>query len=524
MAGAKRISDEHIAKHARRIVCDIATLYAQKGIPLIWIIPEFNLGDWREPIINAPHLAEGLNREWLTLLQEAQSALAAHDFKRARELAQRMTEIDHGVCVAGLYILAECSRQENDFDAERKYLELARDATSWDSSMTFVPRPNAVSQQVLREEMTRHGNQFVDLPLLFKEYLNGRIPDRRLFLDYCHLTTEGIQIAMAAAAACVLRSLKNVETPWYALVGDHVAPSRETEGGAAFLAAIHNAHRWQSYDVVHHFASRALNFAPQLAELMVNYIDLQTRYSVPIRMSEAEEKIFKLASPLMQPYLFGNNDKRLDRLLLDAMVEALAQVGIDAQERLDRLRREEHSVKDRVINLLDYYYFAAAQQPQELAVLYWLSEKAHLKYDMRYYRAFWPESKFIFVGEANCPLQFCLACRLPRTASREESISLKINEMPMGEMIVGREWTTWEIDVAADVVQDGINDVVVCWPMPEFPGHKALEKVADDLCAGNFPAFYPTFGEIHSFTVSSELQVSKSLPVVQPEPALVEVS
>jgi hypothetical protein len=524
MAGAKRISDEHIATRARRVACDVSRAYAQKGIPLIWIIPEFNLGDWRDPIINAPHLPEGLNAEWLVLLQEAHNALRDEDFSRAKELAQRVVEIDRGVCVAGLYILAECSRQTNDFDAQRKYLELARDASSWDPSITFVPRPYSVTQQVLREEMTKHGNQIVDLPVLFKEYLNGRVPDRRLFLDYCHLTTEGIQIAMAAAAACVLRSLKNVETPWYALVADHIAPSPETEAGASFLAAIHNAHRWQSYDVVRHFALRALKRSPDVAELMVNYIDLQTRYSVPIRMSKAEEMIFKDGSPLIHHYLFGNNDKRLDRLLLDAINEALEEVGIDARERLARLRREEHSVKLRDINLLDYYYCSAAQQPQELSGLFWAHHKDRLSYDVRYYRAYWPESNFIFIGEANCPLQFCLTCRLPETASGEDTISLTINGKPQVEIVIGREWTTWDINVAGDVVQDGINEVAVCWPVPDFPGQAALDKVADDLCAGKFPDFYAVFGEIHSFTVSSELKVSTNPPVVQSAPAFVEVS
>lgn len=524
MAGAKRISDEHIAKRARRVACDVAQAYERKGLPLIWIIPEFNLGDWRDPVINAPHLDESLNKEWLSLLHEAQHALGEEDFNQAEELAQRMVRLDHRVCVAGLYILAECSRQANDLDRERKYLELARDATSWDSSMTFVPRPNSVSQQVLREEMTKHGNQIVDLPLLFKEYLNDRIPDRRLFLDYCHLTTEGIQIAMAAAAACVLRSLKGVETPWYTLMGDKVAPSAETEAEASFLAAIHNAHRWQSYDVVRYFALRALNFSPHIAELMLNYIDLQTRYSVPIRMSESEDKIFKVGSPLIHRYLFGNNDKRLDTLLLDAIVEALSEVGIDARERLDRLRREEHSVTRRDINLLDYYYITAAHQPHELAGLIWINSNGRLTYDTHYYRAYSPESKFIFIGEANCTLQFCLTCRLPNTAPHEETISVTINGRTATEIVVGRDWTTWDIDVAGEVIKDGVNEVAVYWPIPDFPGKSALEKVADDLCAAMFPAFYPSFGEIHSFTVTSERQVSTALPVMQSEPALVEVS
>jgi hypothetical protein len=38
--------------------------------------------------------------------------------------------------------------------------------------------------------------------------------------------------------------------------------------------------------------------------------------------------------------------------------------------------------------------------------------------------------------------------------------------------------------------------------MPEFPGEAAFEKVRLDLFERKFPAYYPVFGEIHSFTAS----------------------
>ena len=130
IAGAKQVVEAQIARHARRIVSDLSAAYESKGIPLIWIIPEFNLRDWRDPITNAPYLVNGLNKEWLDLMEEAQSALRDHDVQRARLLAENMIEIDQGVCVVGFYILAECSRRANDLESEWKYLRLARDATS----------------------------------------------------------------------------------------------------------------------------------------------------------------------------------------------------------------------------------------------------------------------------------------------------------------------------------------------------------------------------------------------------------
>jgi hypothetical protein len=524
MAGAKRISDEQISRHGRRVVRDIATAYEKKGVPLVWIIPEFNLGDWRDPIVNAPYLAEGLNREWLSLLKEAQSALSDGQIDKARRLAQRIIEIDQGICIAGLYLLAECCREQGDIDGQRKYLEMAGDAATWDSFMTIIPRPYSITQEILREEMTKNKNQIVDLPALYNEYLKGEIPDRRMFLDYCHLTSEGIQVAMAGAASCVLRSLKGKEAPWYTLLDNSIAPPPEIEAEASFLAAVHNAHRWQAYDLVRHYCWRALNFSPHVAELMINYIDIQTRPSIPMSMSESQEKMFKLGSPLMHRYLFRFNEQRLDRLLLDAIVDALAEVEIDAREGLDQLRREQHSIAFSETNLLDYYYCSAAQQPHELEGIKWVNLERHLNFNIQYYRAYWPESRFIFVGEAGCALRLCLTCRLPNDKPDEAPISVALNGKPQVEIVIGHEWSSWELELPGEVVRDGLNEVTVHWPVPEFESSAALKKVVQDMCAKKFPEFYPVFGEIHSFTASRGKAVSTTLPAAERELAAVQVS
>lgn len=501
MAGLKRSCDEYISNNSRRVVSDIASAYKSRGIPLIWIIPEFNLADWRELSTNAPHLPGDLNREWLKLHEQAQQALREGDHVTAEMLAQRMVEIDQGICVTGYYLLADCRRMAQDLDGERKYLELARDAADWDSSMMYVPKPNAVTQEIIRDEMRRHDYQTVDLPVLFKQYLNGELPGRRLFLDYCHLTTEGIQVAMGAAASCVLRSLNGVDLPWYALVNDHVAPSGKTEAEALFMAAIHDAHRWQSYDVVRHFCARALKLSPHLAELMLNYIELQTRNSAPPRMSEAEEQMFRLGSPLIHRYIFRNNDQRLDKLLLKAIADALEEVGIEAHERLERLRREEHSVRVRDVDLLDYYYCSSAGQAQELEGLSWATYR--IGFARRYYRAFWTHSRFVFVGEAGYAVNLSLTCRLPQATSQQGTISIELNGKHQVAFDIDAQWSSWEITVQGQDVVEGLNEVIVRWPIPEFCSDEDLSKATTDFYQRRYPEFYPYFGEIHSFSASS---------------------
>jgi len=521
MPAMKRMSEDAIARTARRVVSDIASEYKRSGVPLIWVIPENNLADWRDPITAAPYLSGDLNREWITLYEEAQSALSNGDCASAEKLAEKIVEIDQGICVAGYYLLADCRRMVNDVEGERKYMELARDAQCWDTCMTSVPKPYSVGQQAIREEMGKHGFQTVDLPALFKEYLNGGLPGRRLFLDYCHLTTEGIQVAMGAAASCVLRSLKGVEVPWSALVSDRVAPPPEIEAEANFLAAIHDGHRWQSYDVVRHHCEQALKFSPHVAELMLTYIDLQTQKSVPDNMSEAEEQIYGLASPLIHRYLFRGNDKRLDKILMGAMVDALENAGIPARERLERQRREEHSVRQHTIDLLEYYYYSSTNQTQEVEALTWPDYR--LPYDIRYFRSYRPESEFIFVGEAGYAVNLCLTCRLPKPTPRETTITVKLNGLPQVEIAISSEWTTWDITLPGAVVRDGLNEVTVRWPMPEFRSAEALSKVPASLCAMKFPDFFPVFGEIHSFTASGGPEVPADFPVDQHELAEVEV-
>lgn len=522
MAGAKRVSEEYIERTGTRVARDIAAAYKEKGIPLVWIIPEFNLDDWRDPITCAPYLPGDSNMEWLNLYEQAQAALRNGDPETAEQLALRMVEIDHGTVGTGFYVLAECRKLAHDLDGARTYLECARDANCWDSSLTFVPNPHSITQQLLRRESVNCGYEVIDLPALFKQYLNGEIPDRRLFVDYCHLTTEGMQIAMGAAASFVLRSLKGLEVPWYALISDQIAPSNKTEAEASFLAAIHNAHRWQGYEVVRHFCRRAVALSPHIVDLMLSYIDLQTCNAAPMHMSEPEENILRVGSKLIHHYLFSNNDVRLDRLLLGAIVEVLEAAGVPAQDRLDRVRREEHSVKDQEIDLLGYYFYSAAQQPQELEGISW--PLGRFTYDVRYYRAYGPYSRFIFVGEAGCAVDLTLTCRLPKPAPREDKTTIEFNGEPQVEILVSTDWTSWNISLPGEAVLDGLNEILVRWPMPEFQSAEALSKVTLALCHRKFPDLYPVFGEIHSFKAANGQPVGTTPPVVQTESSLIEVA
>lgn len=505
--GLKRFGEARLARRASQVVNDVAGFYKSKGIPMVWIVPEFNLGDWRDPITNAPYLPEQMNHEWITLRERAEQALQQRDLAAASEHASKMLELDHGTCVTPLYILAECSQRSGDLKSAKRYFELARDSVIWDTSKNNAPRSYSITQETLRQEVPKYGNPVVDLPQLFERHLNGEIPDRRLFVDYCHLSSEGIQIAMAATASGALQIFTGKNIDWTQLMGVDVLPSPQIEAEASFLAAVHNAHWWQPPELVKHYCSLAVKLSPQVSKLMTSFIDLQTRRA-PMLMCRSAEEIAGFGSPLMQNYLLRFNYQRLDSQLLDAVVHALKQAGIEAGKQLDQLRKEEHSVARGPVDLLQFYYCSDGLQQQEIMWTFphlngYLDHKMY-----HYYKAFWRESRFVFIAEANKPVYLRLTCRLPSLELTAGAISMLVNGECVGKTLINRDWETWDFTAAGDLVKDGLNKVVVRWPMPIFPGLKPLETVISDLTERIYPEFFCVFGEIHSLVASDARNAS----------------
>ena len=120
-------------------------------------------------------------------------------------------------------------------------------------------------------------------------------------------------------------------------------------------------------------------------------------------------------------------------------------------------------------------------------------------------------------------MKLSLTCRLPNDTPAEAPISITLNGKPHAEIIIGREWSSWELEFPGEVVRDNMNEITLHWPMPEFRSGAALKRAVLDMCAMKFPEFYPVFGEIHSFTASRGKSVS-TLPAAERELAAVQVS
>jgi hypothetical protein len=477
-AGCRRVFiDEIVVPRARALMDALAGTARDLGAAVVVVVPEFNLLDWRgEPSLLAPVLPDGGNAAWMEAHRRGREALRRGDVDGASAAAAEMFALDGGTSAVGPTLLAEALLPGGRQKEARVWLEAARDAV-YGILVAHSPRCPGAVQGVLRDKAGEHGFALVDLPRVFERALGGELPDRRLFLDYCHLTLEGMRVAMAEVAT--------------RLGGEPAAgaPAIDPadEGVAHFLAAIHNAHYGQSDEIVRHHCARALELCPGVADVMLAFVDSQLRHAERW-MCRSFETLSRPAA--VRRYLAAADPRVMEKLadfdLIEAMVGALEAAGVPARAQAAALLREDDA-SGRPVDLL-----AARRR----ATTFRGRGGYSLGPERAYVQALDTTSAF-FVARADAkPLRCRLTCRLP---GGEGAVVVRVNGMPGSTLPARREWTTFEFTLPGAA---GVNRIELAWPVLPLPPD-SLERAARRLERGAYPDVLPILGELHAFTVSS---------------------
>jgi hypothetical protein len=511
----KEFVEKELVAVSRKLVKQVSSYCRDAGVPVLWLVPEYNLGDWRDPATAAPPVCKSKSTEWTSLACLVNEASSRGDFDAAGSLAERMLKIDGGISGLPFAVLAQCCKARGDDFGARKYLELARDARIWDPCRDWIPpRAHSAVQRAIREEAEAAGDACIDLPALFEEHLGDPIPDRRLFLDHCHLNAEGIQISIAAAAARLTEVLPLGRKSRDELLATCPKPSGAVESEVAFLSAIHNAHWWQSRDVIEHHCRRAIEASPHISDLMLAFLELQVRRA-PRLMCRRAEEFSALGTEIVERYLAQGTfiRQRLETQLYRAVTACMEGQGVspDRLDELDRLRLEERSAENGRIDLLDYYYRAVSPHPQELT--WTLSDVPALEVFQThdFHRSHWPTSEFHFPGRRRLPAKLTLTARLPQTAS-SNIIALHLNGMTLASLQCNAKWNTWDIVIAKEMLAEGHNVLTIDWPANDVDDEAILVEVADELLSGVEIQPWQTFGDIYTFTVSQTPGCTDDIP------------
>ncbi|QXV63882.1 hypothetical protein INP83_12285 [Mucilaginibacter sp. 21P] len=489
LAGLKNFLQERFEKEIIKYLEQLSVVVNERKVPVWFIIPEFNLLDWKcsnnERILTA--LSNEKLNEFVEIRDKAEAALKAKNYVLAETLGRDLIDIDLSH-PAGYEIVAESILAVGErVDQAREYLESARD-TSIFSRAYSKPRMFNVVRKTLLANAEAYGIKLIDLPEVFKEAKDGNLAGRELFLDYCHLSEEGIQIAMAATAQSLIDTFKGIRINRELLGADKYVADADVRAIAYLCAAVHCAHYGQSHNVLNYLCDTAAEASTVAVDIMSNFIDFSSRRTTNT-LCRSHEKLVE--NEYITQYGGGvgflnkRDQKIMDLLLVDAMTESLQKVGVDVVEQVNTLRRTEHGVNDNNLELTQSFY----------------SSSAYDIYPGRtpgYYQSRDVESQFYLIANTNDSIDLKLSYRTPRRNGASDKVKIYANHVLLTELSTTENWSTVKLNVTPDHLLDGLNIIKINWST-NF-GFKANTKELD-LCEDYIlNKLFNVYGEISSFS------------------------
>lgn len=466
-----------------RLIDFFTNISLEKKVNVLFVIPEFNLSDWTitdtgKPL---PNLAGGELRDWVQARNAAVTQFKNRDLTEAENVTKRLIQLDP-THPAGYEILAQIKLTLNDVIEARRYFEMALD-TSF-RSFGRARRFSVIRNTILERSKDTKTLGVIDLAQIFKEH----IPGRKEFLDYCHLTTSGIQVSMAHVAHYMLSQVfdKNVRIKGLLKIAASRNPDSRTISRAHFFAAIHNAHYGQSYDIVHHHCAKSLEASADVSKLMELYLDLASR-KTSNELCRSFEEIMLQVNEQRYPsgFVHPRESKLLDLKLCEAITTSMESKGIRINTDVARLRKEEHGVEKQTVSLLQSFY-------------------CKTDYDVRigkilpYFQAFSEKSEFYLVTGGKVEVE-CQITLKSRHCEKGDKLTVDVNGVPVAQIDITNVWNTSIFKISVDNLTDGTNSITLVWPIAgkneRVFSMRKVNRFSDVFDLINFEV-----GEIYTFT------------------------
>lgn len=507
LAGPVRLARERLRETAEAVFDEIALMARAVGIPVVVVVPEVNLADWenRQPVAWLPE--DGVAR-WHHLYQDAVAALDREEPEDAETAAHAMVGLDGGSCPTAWRLLAQARMAVGDPEGAAAAARAEVDAAAY-PALAFLGAPQAGTavQNLLRDIARRHGFVSIDLPEVFATHSASPLPGRRLFLDYCHLTAEGMQIAMAAVAAAVLDLSGMMESPpgWRDLAaGPGPRVTSEAEATAFLGAAIHSAHRLLTAGpkspILQHWCAAALDASPGITGTLLDLAEARSA-PCPAVLTAAQQR--NAASPYRLLLQHGWQWDHLDAEVIAAIRTILEDWGMDAE--IDRRLLAFRAVPDEGVDLAAPPFFFLWEPLErfypEVMSLEDLTAPAYL-------RCPWPEASFALLTEAGRDLDLDLTVRLPPppgATERTGEVAVTVNGRRAGSVPARAGWNRSRLSIPREALRRGLNRLTLLWPDPPAVSGDPLAAAVERLELGLAADLHPVFGEVFSFRVVPKL-------------------
>lgn len=497
VAGPVRQAEERLRETADAALGAISEIAWTVRVPVIVVIPEVNLLDWetRQPPVWLD--GDGTAR-WHELYTKAIEQLHHNDFQGVIETVRALRDLDSGACSSTWRLLARAHLGLGDREAARQACLAEIDAARY-ATLAFLSAPQATTEArtLLLEAARHHGFISVDLREIFAAHTGSNLPDRRLFLDYCHLTLEGIHVAMAAVAVQVLNlsGMIDEEIDRQRLPLPSISP--EAEATARFGAAIHTAHRLlptgSKRPILEHWCEAALDASPGIAETMLDLIAARCA-PCPAVLTAAQQR--NLASPYRLTLQHGWRWDHLDADLIEAVRAVLERRSHPAGDAIDRLLLEHHAIREEGTELLApiYLWEPLERFYPEVMDFADLTRRATL-------RSPWPETSFCLICDGERDVEIAATLRLPVAGS----IAIAVNDRGLGTVEVTERWTRTTFQIDRKDLLRGLSRLTLRWPWPARDGAAALQEAVERLEVGVAADVHPVLGEMFSLIARPSL-------------------
>jgi hypothetical protein len=467
----------------------LSAISATSKIPVVFIVPEFNLLDWKsteaERILF--RLSDADLKTWLECKNEAERLLAESKYEDAALMARRMIDTDKSHPL-GYELLSQYYLNTDNMEAAADCLEKARD-TSMFCRSTGQARIYKIIQKALAEIAPQKGISIVNLPEVFRSHLSGKLPGRNLFVDYCHLNEEGIILAMTHTAQKILDLFPAGNGAAPVLAPACIEVDKTIKSIAYLCASVHNAHYGQTQEIIDYLCGIALSDTSVVFEIAEWYADLATRKIASV-LCKSHEAIIE--SEILIQYNRGKGFtskpgfKLMDIELVDCLVAHLKTKGIDISDFITELRIREHGINTEGVDLLKSYYKTSSYDEYFGTI-------------SPFYRSRNVVSDFYVITDQGTEGLFNITCRVPGTKMPAEPIKISVNGIEVAQLVSSVKWNNSRFSVKSSILKKGVNRLSIHWPV--HTGNVAIDpSLHHDAAIDKMAA---VFGDIHMLKACS---------------------
>jgi hypothetical protein len=509
-AGPVALAADRLRALARSTFERIAQIARALGVPVVVVVPEVSLTGWesRQPISwwsPAPPTAQGGIAAWYRRLARARRQLERGAWSAAARTATAMLDQDGGVTPTSWRLLANARSGAGDHPGAAAAARAEIDAAAY-PTLAFLAAPQAttLTHHLLRQAGQRHGFACVDLPHVFATHTGSPLPGRRLFLDYCHLTSEGFHVAMAALASEILRvsGLAEADLPWQTLVASLPPPAvpAAVEAVARLGAAVHGAHRLLAVGpkapFLEAWCDQALAAAPGIESAMLDLVAARAA-PLPAVLTPAQRR--NLASDFTLGLQHGWRWDHVDADLVAAILATLTRHARPAADAALSDLIAHRALRPTPTELLDppYYLWEPLERfyPDVMPLDDVQRPATH--------RSPWPTTSLCLVSEGDRDAALAITARLSPHRSltpphpRRGTAHLTLNGAPAGTLPLTTAWTQSHLPLPAHLLRRGLNQLTLHWPIPRQAPTAPADALAR-LDQGIAADLHPAYGELYS--------------------------